>query len=82
MLVKLVKVLTMTTKEQIDARILELDDDDLSELYEVIDSFVVKKKTAKEKRSFLLELQEIEIDGPEDFSVNFEQYASGEKQID
>jgi hypothetical protein len=44
---------------------------------EEIDGSITTKK-----KGFLERLMEIQIDGPEDLSENFEQYANGEKRFD
>ena len=68
----------MTTKELIYAEIDTLGEDMLNELYTVIRQFVQSKRATK-RPSFMSKLQQIQIEAPVDFSVNFEKYASGEK---
>ena len=68
----------MTTKERIKAEIDNFDDEDLDELYSVIKDFV-RAKSTPQKSSFMSRLKRIEIDAPEDFSANLEQYTSGEE---
>jgi len=69
----------MTTKELIHAEIDTLSNEEmLNELYTVIRQFVQSKRATK-RPSFMSKLQQIQIEAPADFSVNFEKYTSGEK---
>ena len=72
----------MSTKELIKAKIDTLDDEALNELYEVVNKLVESKKTTAKESSFMSRLKRIEINAPEDFSVNLDQYTSGEKRIE
>lgn len=66
------------TKEFIKAEIDRVDEDRLDELYDVIRRFTRDESSAR-KLTLMDRLMKIEIDGPEDFSSNFDQYLNGEK---
>lgn len=67
----------MTIKEQIKAEIDNLRESDLDELYKIIKDFV-QAKAAPQESSLMSRLRNVQIDAPEDFSINLAQYASGE----
>jgi hypothetical protein len=67
----------MTTRERIEAEIERLSEQELDELYRVLKNLGSAKRPAGQ--SLMSKLQSIRIDAPEDFSSNFELYASGEK---
>ena len=71
----------MTTKELLWREIEHLDEDDLEALFVLIRDFL-DQKSNDENVGFLERLSEITIDGPEDFSENFDLYLSGEKSLD
>jgi hypothetical protein len=68
----------MTTKELIQAEIDRISDEDLDELYSLVKDFTQLKQQSR-KQSLMSKLRAIRIDAPEDFSTNFDLYASGEK---
>jgi len=68
----------MTTKELIQAEIDRVSEDDLDELYSLVKDFTQSKQPSR-KQSLMSKLRAIRIEAPEDFSTNFELYASGEK---
>ena len=68
----------MTTKELIHAEIDRVNEQDLDELYRLVKGFTESKQESQ-KRSLMSKLRSIQIDAPEDFSTNFDLYASGEK---
>lgn len=70
----------MTTKERIHAAIDSLGDDRLDELYGIIQAFATTKPCVPGE-SIMDKLKRIQIDGPADFSENFDQYVSGEKRV-
>jgi len=72
----------MSTKELIKAEIEKLDEEKLEELYDAIKKLTASNKPASEKPSFMAKLKRVKIDAPEDFSVNLDQYTSGEKRIE
>ena len=78
----------MTTKERIQAEIERVsDEEDLTELYELVKGFTESRRNSNGgqvagKQSLMSKLRSIAIDAPEDFSANFEQYASGEKRAE
>jgi hypothetical protein len=67
----------VTTRELIEAEIERLSEQELDVLYKVLKSLGRSKRYSGQ--SLMSKLQSIRIDGPEDFSSNFELYASGEK---
>ena len=66
------------TKALIAQEIDRLNDNDLEALYELIKAFGQSHRMDK-KPSFMSQLREIQIEGPEDFSRNLDLYLSGEK---
>lgn len=70
----------MTTKELIQAEINNLSEEELKELYQIVKNFT-QSKSQSHKHSFMSRLRSIKIDAPEDFSVNFDLYISGEKSV-
>jgi hypothetical protein len=71
----------MTTKELIKTEIDKLDEEDLNELYNFIQT-LAQSKARTGKRGLLSALQEIQIDAPEDFAANLDIYLSGEKRVE
>ncbi len=71
----------MTTKELLLREIEQLDEEELEALFALVREFL-GQKSAGENVGFLELLGEITIDGPEDFSENFDLYLNGEKSID
>jgi hypothetical protein len=69
----------MVTRELLQAEIAKLNDTQLEEVYTLLQRYV-ESKTASQKSSFLADLSQIKIQAPPDFSTNWEQYASGEKE--
>ena len=68
----------MRTKELIQAEIDRINEEDLDELYSLVKDFTQSKQPSR-KQSLMAKLRRIRIDAPEDFSTNFDLYASGEK---
>ena len=68
----------MTTKELIQAEIDRVSDEDIDELYSLVKDFTQSKQQSR-KQSLMSKLRAIRIDAPEDFSTDFDLYASGEK---
>lgn len=68
----------MTVREEIIAKVQNLPENVLPEIYE----FVEKIAEKEEKPGLLRRLQKIKIDGPPDFAENFDLYANGEKSIE
>ncbi|MDB9307304.1 hypothetical protein PN471_01250 [Aphanizomenon sp. CS-733/32] len=62
----------MTTKELIQAEIDKIPEQELNELYQLIKDFTNKKNSTK--KGILSQLKQIKIQGPTDFSVNFDKY--------
>ncbi len=71
----------MTTKELLLKEIEQLDEEELEPLFALIHQFL-ERRGADPAVGFLERLSEIRIDGPEDFSENFDLYLSGEKSLD
>jgi hypothetical protein len=69
----------MTTKELIQQEIDTIDEQHLSELYDLIKSFAEAKQRL-DRRSFMSKLRAIHIDAPQDFAANLDMYISGEKR--
>ncbi|MGB7413541.1 MAG: hypothetical protein WA902_04965 [Thermosynechococcaceae cyanobacterium] len=72
----------MMIREQIKAEIDNLDDKDLDELYNLIKDFVQIKLAPSGNETFMSRLKQIEIDAPEDFSTNLDQYMTEGQQIE
>lgn len=71
----------MTTKELIRAEIDQLREEDLDELYNLVKNFIHSKGQSP-KQSLMAKLSSIRINAPEDYSTNFDLYASGEKHAE
>lgn len=71
----------MTTKELLLKELDQLDEEELKALFALIQQFL-EQRSADPGVGFLERLSEIRIDGPEDFSENFDLYLSGEKSLD
>lgn len=68
----------MTVREEIIAKVQNLPENVLPEIYEFVEKIAEKEN----KPSFMERLRQIKIEGPPDFSENFDLYASGEKSLD
>ena len=66
----------MSVKEQIKARVEQLDEAEELQVVAVLDQLESARQT--QEKSLFDQLLEIQIDAPPDFSVNLERYASGE----
>ncbi|MEA5618947.1 hypothetical protein VB711_14015 [Cronbergia sp. UHCC 0137] len=62
----------MTMKELIQAEIDKIPEQELNEVYQLIKDFTDKKNSTK--KGILSQLKQIKIQGPTDFSVNFDKY--------
>ena len=71
----------MTTRELLLREIEQLNEEELDALFALVQQFL-QQKGDDENVGFLERLGEITIDGPEDFSENFDLYLSGEKSLD
>jgi hypothetical protein len=71
----------MTTKQAIQEQIDRLDEEDLVDLYALIEQFIASRR-GKRQPSLMESLRAIKIDGPEDFSSNLDLYLSGEKRVE
>jgi hypothetical protein len=74
----------MTTKEKVLSVVDQMTDEFSEEEWEALYRLLQQYVTDLQKRpaSFLERLSEIEIEGPEDFAENIDQYLNGEKQLD
>lgn len=70
----------MTLKDLIYAEIDKLEEQNLTELYVVIQNFA-QIKSPKSKTGVLQKLKQIKIQAPEDFAANLDLYLSGDKQL-
>ncbi len=68
----------MTVREEIIAKVQNLPENALPEVYEFVEKIVEKES----KPSFMQRLRQIKIEGPPDFAENFDLYANGEKSLD
>ncbi len=68
----------MTIREQLIAKVQDLPDRVLPEVFEIVEEIEEKEK----RPSLMQRLREIKIDGPPDFSRNIDLYLNGEKQFD
>ncbi len=71
----------MTKKELLLKELEQLDEEELDALFSLIQQFL-EQRSADSGLGFLERLSEIQINGPEDFSENFDLYLSGEKSLD
>jgi DNA polymerase/3'-5' exonuclease PolX len=71
----------MSVKELIYAEIDKIEEENLDELYQVIQRFAQVKSTGR-KTGVLSKLKRIKIQAPIDFAANLDLYLSGEKQLD
>ena len=69
----------MSTKQLIEAEIQHLDGEQLDEVYRMVKGLSALKRTAPV--GLMAKLKRIQIDAPEDFASNLDQYASGEKRV-
>ncbi|ACK65915.1 hypothetical protein PCC8801_1873 [Rippkaea orientalis PCC 8801] len=60
--------MTMTTKKIIQEKLQNLTEEQLNQVYTMIETLESEENTTK-KPSLMTELQKISIDAPEDFSV-------------
>ena len=69
----------MSTKEHIQAEIEHVSDEkDLDELYKLVKDFAKSRRNSP--LSLMSKLRSISINGPTDFSANYDQSASREKR--
>jgi hypothetical protein len=71
----------MTIKELIYEEINKLEEENLSELSEVVKRFA-QVKSPKPKLGALAKLKRVKIQAPVDFTANIDLYLNGEKQIE
>lgn len=68
----------MTVREEIIAKVQNLPENVLPEIYEFVEKIIEKEN----KPSLMERLRKIKIQAPPDFSRNIDLYMSGEKKID
>ena len=71
----------MTTKEKLYAEIERLDSKEVDEVYQLVRTYAESRGHDK-KQGLLTRLMEIQIEGPVDFSTNFDLYLNGEKRVE
>ncbi|MBK7216396.1 MAG: hypothetical protein IPH95_04830 [Candidatus Promineofilum sp.] len=71
----------MSTKELLLREIEQLDEEELEALFALVREFL-DQKVVEPADDILVQIGEIQIDGPEDFAENHDLYLSGEKSID
>jgi hypothetical protein len=71
----------MTTKERILATIEGVGEENLDELYRLIQTFVASR-TVQPKTGIMAKLKSVQIEAPADFAANLDQYLSGEKRVE
>jgi hypothetical protein len=72
----------MTTKQLIHEQIEAARDEDLDELYRLVQTFVQSKADTAGTPGIMAKLRQIKIQAPADFSANLDQYATGEKRVE
>ncbi|GAB4581806.1 MAG: hypothetical protein Fur0022_45560 [Anaerolineales bacterium] len=70
----------MTLKEMIEAEINSMSNEELQELYGVIQQFAQSKRK-KKTQSLMAQLKRIKIDAPEDLAENHDFYITGEQSV-
>ncbi len=70
----------MTTREKLHAEIDNLDEKSVDAMYQIVRQYA-QSRTGQRSGDLLTLLQEIKIDGPEDFSENLDLYLYGEKRF-
>jgi DNA polymerase/3'-5' exonuclease PolX len=70
----------MTLKDLIYAEIEKLEEQNLTELYAVIQDFA-QIKSPQTKIGALQKLKQIKIQAPEDFAANLDLYLNGDQQF-
>lgn len=68
----------MTIREEIVAKVQNLPENVLPDVYEFVEKIAEREKPP----GLLRRLQKIKIQGPPDFAENFDLYANGEKSIE
>jgi hypothetical protein len=72
----------MTTLELIQVELGKVPEERLGELYAIIRNFTTSQQATSSAPGIMEKLSRIRIQGPPDFSENFELYMSGEKKFD
>ncbi|BAS56813.1 conserved hypothetical protein [Leptolyngbya boryana IAM M-101] len=73
-------LLVMTLRELIDAEFDQLSEQELDELYRIVEQFVIQRKQSN-KGGIMSRLRQIKVEAPEDFSASLDAYMNGEKQL-
>jgi hypothetical protein len=71
----------MTTKERIQAAIENVGEENLDELFRLVEDFVASRNT-QPKTGIMAKLKSVKIEAPPDFAANLDQYLSGEKRVE
>jgi len=58
----------MVTKQMLQEKLQNLTPEQINQIYDMIESLIVEEES-RNKPSFLSKIQQIQIDAPEDFSV-------------
>jgi hypothetical protein len=70
----------MTLRELIDAELDQLSEQELDDLYSIVQHFIDQRRKPHES-GIMSRLRQIKIEAPEDFSTNLDAYVNGEKQL-
>lgn len=71
----------MTTRAQILEELDRLDEKDLERVHHLIRQLTASKENGG-GQTLMAKLRKIQIEAPEDFAANLDQYVSGEKRVD
>jgi hypothetical protein len=70
----------MTTREKLHAEIEALDENSVAAVYQIVQRYA-QPRPGQNSGDLLTLLQQVKIDGPEDFSENLDLYLNGEKHF-
>lgn len=70
----------MTSREQITTELNQLSDQELDDLYPIVQEFIERRRKLR-KPGIMSQLRQVQIEAPKDFSTNFDSYLNGEKQL-
>jgi hypothetical protein len=71
----------MVTRKELHSELDRVSEEHLDEIYQLIKTFTSTKSNGK-RPGLLAQLSKIKIEAPEDYSANFDLYASGEKRVE
>jgi hypothetical protein len=72
--------MAMTTREKLHAEIDTLDEKSVDAVYQMVQRYA-QPQPGQRSGDLLTMLQQVKIDGPEDFSENLDLYLYGEKHF-